>query len=156
MFWQTFWPTAVAGAVVTGPSVYFAFLLDRRAAQTKDRKRVTRGWGKVGESGGVIYDLRDWANALNDAVKAGAPVPFSSSVGSSASLYTMVQVGDVPESAVGDVLSLARHTERLQLVTDPHLGVRLPVHLDQDVIREASLVGRFAHALIEKSRTHQP
>lgn len=156
--WDAFLATLVATFFATLPAVFIGIWGERKWA---DRLVARAGQGIIREvngSGSVVYNVRDWARAIQSQAAATSGLALSNSTGSSSALSALAQRPGVPDWLRIELVVLADHVSRLHLLSDGHLGTgsRPPAPLAQLIKTEATFVADVAQRLIENCRQQDP
>lgn len=151
--WDSLWVTALATFVATLPAVFIGLWAERRYALRNTEKSAVAFLRDATSAGSVIYNTRDWANAVLNCAQRSQALHLSNSVGSASSLTALAESAGVPQQFRLDLLVLADHVARLHLLVDPHMASQqpLPASLAQVVRPEAEYVANVARGLIERA-----
>lgn len=152
----TFWVTLLATFLATVPAVILGIAIERSLARRGEQRRQVQRRAIVYQAGGPFYNARDWANAISNAARTGAPLPVSQSTTSAASLISLATSNLVPDTMRVEFNVLTAHVERLQDLTRGLIGRTLPSELAPAVVAEADYVAGVCKTLIgaaEKAAT---
>jgi hypothetical protein len=153
----TFFVTVVATVVGSMPGVFISIAAGRRIVLRAERTRLLNQLRTLREPGGVMYDTRDWAGSIADAIVNAAPVGVSQFAPPTAGLKWILDADLVPADMTVDVAVLLTHVEKLQSLIANHVGTALPqgAPLTRIVGDEANLVVALARGILELAKRKQ-
>lgn len=118
--------TGGATFVATLPAVYLGLAKERRDRErtnrNSERQATIENFATFTEPGGIVYDCRDWAQAVEKAVEQQEPLILSDRQPSTEGLRWLLHSQSVPPPRVTAVAQLLDEATLLRELVVPHLG----------------------------------